>query len=80
LGRGVRPAKLLQEALEAADRGPLGDQHVRPANAEQVVDVLEWFNSASGHVPRLTQSLQGFEQTVELSGQGQNFPVLPLGD
>jgi WD40 repeat protein len=77
LGHGVLSYVLLA-GLGAVDRGPLADQAIRPGNAEQVVDVLEWFSYATGQVPRLTKRYFGREQDVQFSNEGRNFPILPL--
>jgi WD40 repeat protein len=77
LGHGVLSYALLA-GLNAVDRGPLQEEWVRPGGDEGVVDVLEWFAFAAGHVPRLTKELCGQEQNVHTAGRGGNFPVLPL--
>jgi hypothetical protein len=79
LGHGVLSYALLA-GLKAVDRGPLVGRYVRPANPEQVVDVMEWITFAAGQVPRLTESLYGEAQDVQYSIQGQSFPVLPLSN
>lgn len=70
----------LLAGLNAAEGGPLADQAIQPASSDHVVDVLEWFNYASGHVPRLTQRYLGRSQDIQLSAEGTGFPVLPLFD
>jgi hypothetical protein len=78
LGHGVLSYSLLA-GLKAVDAGPPKGQSAQ-AGAEGVVDVLEWFNYAAGRVPRLTESLFGTPQDVQIGTQGANFPVLPLDD
>ena len=56
----------------------LVDTHICPGNAEQVVDVTEWFSFTASQVPRNTEKLHGAPQDLATSAQGQNFPVLPL--
>ena len=70
----------LLAGLKAVKAGPLERIAVQPSNPNQVVDVLEWFSFASGHVPRLTRQFSGQEQSVHMAGRGTSFPVLPLGD
>lgn len=77
LGHGVLTYALLA-GMRAVDRGPLERNWVQPQNPQQVVDVLDWFSFASGHVPRLTQEFCGAEQSVHTAGRGSSFPVLPL--
>jgi len=79
LEHGVLTYSLLA-GLKAVDRGPLTESWVRPDNPEQVVGVLEWFNFATGQVPRLTKQYLGEAQDVKMSGEGTSFPVLPLGE
>jgi WD40 repeat protein len=79
LEHGVLTYSLLA-GLRAVDHGPLADKWVQPDNAEQVVGVLEWFNFATGQVPRLTKQYTGQAQDVQMSGEGTSFPVLPLGE
>ena len=78
LGHGVLTYTLLA-ALRAAPPGPLDEKYLHASNVRGQVDVLEWFSFASGHVPRLTQRYLGRPQYVQTSGQGQSFPVLPIG-
>ena len=68
----------LLAGLKAVGRGPLERLSVQPSNPNQVVDVLEWFSFASGHVPRLTRQFCNAEQNVHMAGRGGSFPVLPL--
>lgn len=77
LGHGVLSYALLA-GLKAVDAGPLADKHAQPSGPDRVVDVLEWFTFAAGHVPRLTEKLYGAAQDVQISTQGRSFPVLPL--
>jgi hypothetical protein len=77
LKHGILSYALLA-GLKAIDDGPLAGQPIRAANQDQVVDVLEWFSYASGHVPRLSKRFTGQHQTVEMHGRGEAFPVLPL--
>jgi uncharacterized caspase-like protein len=79
LGHGVLTYALLA-GLRATDGGPLEGQSVRPDSADQVASVLEWFNFASGQVPRLMKRYFGHEQDVQMSSQGSSFPVLPVED
>jgi hypothetical protein len=79
LGHGVLTYALLA-GLRAVDRGPLERLAAQPSSPDQVIDVLEWFSYASGHVPRLTKELCGQEQSVQMGGRGSSFPVLPLGE
>lgn len=79
LGHGVLTYALLA-GLKAVDAGPLERISIQPSNPNQVIDVLEWFSFASGHVPRLTEELCGQEQSVHMAGRGSSFPVLPLGE
>jgi hypothetical protein len=77
LNHGVLSYVLLA-ALQEAEGGPLEGQAIKPNNPERVIDVLEWFGYASVHVPRLTKQYFGRAQDVQSSGQGNNFPVLPM--
>ncbi len=77
LGHGVLTYSLLA-AAGAVDRGPLLDKPAETANADGVLDVLEWFGYASGAVPRLMKQYFGSEQQVRLSGSGVAFPVLSI--
>jgi hypothetical protein len=79
LGHGVLTYALLA-GLKAVKKGPLERTAVQPSNPNQVVDVLEWFSFASGHVPRLTRRFSGREQSVHMAGRGSSFPVLPLNE
>ena len=79
LGHGVLSYALLA-GLKAVEGGPLEDRHVQPGNPERVVDVMDWFSFAAGHVPRLTERLYGVSQDVQMSTQGTSFPVLPLDE
>ena len=79
LEHGVLTYALLA-GLKAVKAGPLERIAVQPSNPNQVVDVLEWFSFASGHVPRLTREFSGLEQSVHMAGRGSSFPVLPLSD
>jgi hypothetical protein len=79
LGHGVLSYTLLA-GLGAVQQGPLKEQVIRPDNPERVASVLEWFNFASGQVPRLSKRYLGREQDVQMSSQGQSFPVLPVED
>jgi hypothetical protein len=79
LGHGVLSYALLA-ALKGVKSGPLEGKSVQPTGTDRVVDVLEWFSFASGHVPRLTEKYHGAAQDVQTSTQGQSFPVLPLDD
>jgi len=77
LHHGVLTYALLA-ALKAVDRGPLDRTAAQPNSPNGVLDVLEWFSFASGHVPRLTREFCGQEQSVHTAGSGSSFPVLPL--
>ncbi len=77
LGHGVLSYTLLA-GLGGVNEGPLAGQRIRPTNPDQVVDVLEWFSYAAGHVPRLSERYFGVGQSVQTSTQGSSFPVLPL--
>jgi WD40 repeat protein len=77
LGHGVLTYSLLA-GMKAVDAGPLADKWVHTEGTEPVVGVLDWFNFASGQVPRLTQQFTGQAQDVKMSGEGTSFPVLPL--
>jgi WD40 repeat protein len=77
LKHGILSYALLA-GLKAIEQGPLAGQHIQTTNPDQVVDVLEWFSYASGHVPRLSKKFTGQDQTVEMHGRGEAFPVLPL--
>ena len=77
LGHGILTYTLLA-GLKAVDKGPLLDHWVRPDNPEQVVGVQEWFNFASGQVPRLYQRYLGQPQDAQMNAQGEGFPLLPL--
>jgi len=79
LEHGILTYALLA-GLKAVKAGPLERIAVQPSSPNQVVDVLEWFSFASGHVPRLTRQFSGVEQSVHMAGRGSSFPVLPLGD
>jgi Tol biopolymer transport system component len=79
LGHGVLSYALLA-GLGAVQEGPLKDQAIRPDSPERVASVLEWFSFASGQVPRLSKRYLGREQDVQMSSQGQSFPVLPVED
>ncbi len=79
LKHGILSYTLLA-GLKAVDSGPLEGKAISPGNREGVVDVMEWFSFASGHVPRLTEGLFGISQDVLTSTQGQSFPILPLAD
>ncbi|HTU21745.1 MAG TPA: caspase family protein [Gemmataceae bacterium] len=79
LGHGVLSYALLA-GLNAVAAGPLKERSIHPGNAERVASVLEWFNFASGQVPRLTKRYFGREQDVQMSSQGNSFPVLPVED
>jgi hypothetical protein len=79
LGHGVLSYALLA-GLKSGHTGPLERKWVQPSGPEQVVEVLEWFSFAAGHVPRLTRQLCGQEQNVHTAGKGSSFPVLPLTD
>jgi uncharacterized caspase-like protein len=77
LGHGVLTYALLA-GLRAVDRGPLQDDSIRPANPDQVTDVLEWFAFAAKYVPILTKKYLGREQDIYSKTQGVSFPVLPV--
>jgi uncharacterized caspase-like protein len=77
LGHGVLSYALLA-GLKAVPSGPLERTWAQPSGPEQVVDVLQWFGFAAGHVPRLTREFCGQEQNVHTAGRGASFPVLPL--
>jgi WD40 repeat protein len=77
LGHGVLTYTLLA-GLKAVDGGPLEGKGLQPTGRNQVVEVVEWFSYANGHVGRLTKEYCGQEQNVQMSVQGQSFPVLPL--
>jgi len=77
LRHGVLSYALLA-GLRAVPSGPLERIAVQPSSPNQVVDVLEWFSFAAGHVPRLTKEFCGEEQSVHTAGRGASFPVLPL--
>jgi WD40 repeat protein len=77
LGHGVLSYALLA-GMKAVDTGPLKDEAIHPGNPERVASVLEWFNFASGQVPRLTKKYFGREQDVQSGGQGNSFPLLPV--
>jgi WD40 repeat protein len=77
LGHGVLSYALLA-GLKAVRKGPLEDKGIQPSGSGGVVDVLEWFAFAAGHVPRLTKEFCGQEQNVHTAGRGGSFPVLPL--
>lgn len=79
LGHGILTYTLLA-GLKAVHRGPLERLAVQPSGPNQMVDVLEWFSFASGHVARLTKRYCGQEQNVHMAGRGGSFPVLPLVD
>lgn len=75
LGHGVLTYTLLA-ALRAVDRGPLHGQGITPSDSQGSADVLEWFNFATDHVPRLTRRFLGKEQDVQTAGQGTAFLLL----
>jgi uncharacterized caspase-like protein len=77
LGHGILSYALLA-GLQGVEGGPLEGQHVEPSNPDRVVDVMEWFAFAAGHVPRLTEKYYGIAQDVQTSTVGMSFPVLPL--
>ncbi len=77
LGHGVLTYTLLA-GLKAVEGGPLEGKSLQPTGKAQVVEVVEWFSYANGHVARLTKEYCGQEQNVQMSVQGQSFPVLPL--
>jgi hypothetical protein len=77
LGHGVLTYTLLA-GLKAVEGGPLEGKGLQPTGKAQVVEVVEWFSYANGHVGRLTKEYCGQEQNVQMSVQGQSFPVLPL--
>jgi WD40 repeat protein len=77
LGHGVLTYTLLA-GMKAVDGGPLERKWLEPSGKEQVVDVLEWFSYAEGHVRRLTKEYCGQEQNVHMGLRGSSFPVLPL--
>ncbi len=77
LGHGVLTYTLLA-AMKAVDGGPRERKWLEPAGKEQMVDVLEWFSYAEGHVRRLTKEYCGQEQNVHMGMRGSSFPVLPI--
>ena len=79
LGHGVLSYALLA-GLKAVEGGPLDGMYIHPNNPERVVDVMDWFSFAAGHVPRLTEGIYGISQDVQMSTQGTSFPVLPLDE
>ena len=76
LGHGVLSYALLA-ALGAVEGGPLEQQPLKSLDGN-VVGVREWFSYAQDKVPQLTKVYFGQEQLVGFSGQGNNFPVLPV--
>jgi uncharacterized caspase-like protein len=70
----------LLAALHAVPPGPLEGKSLHAANSRGQAEVLDWFSFAAGHVPRLTKHFLGQEQTVQVSGQGRSFNVLPAGE
>ena len=79
LGHGVLSYALLA-GLKGVEGGPLERVSVQPSNPNQVVEVMEWFGFAAGHVGRLTREYCGQEQNVHTTSRGASFPVLPLHD
>jgi WD40 repeat protein len=79
LGHGVLTYALLA-GLNAVDGGPLLGKSVKPGQTDAVADVLEWFTFASDRVPELTRKYYGRDQDVQMSSQGNNFPILPVRD
>jgi WD40 repeat protein len=79
LGHGVLSYSLLA-GLKAVDSGPLAGKHVQPNSPDRVVDVLEGVMFADGQGRRLTGSLHGAAQDVQLSKQGSSFPLLPVDE
>jgi WD40 repeat protein len=77
LGHGVLTYALLA-GLGAVREGPLAGEAMQVEGKERVASVLEWFNFASGQVPRLTRKYFGREQDVQMGGQGSSFPILPI--
>jgi len=60
------------------DDGPLRYRPLSASNPGQIADVLEWISYASGYVPRLTKKYFGRDQSIQQSGHGTSFPVLPV--
>ncbi|MBI1902428.1 MAG: caspase family protein [Planctomycetia bacterium] len=71
---------VLLAGMRAAQGGPLEGKWLVPSRSELVVDAVEWFTYAEGHVPRLTKEYCGQEQNVEVGRKGRSFPVLPVTD
>jgi uncharacterized caspase-like protein len=78
LRHGVLTYALLAALKGVPPGGPLENLTLQPTSAVGMVDVLEWFSYAAGHVPRLTKQYLQQEQDVQTSGQGASFPVLPV--
>jgi len=77
LKHGVLSYALLA-GLKAVDAGPLERTWVQPTNPNQVVDAMEWFTFAHGHVRWLTKQHCRQEQHVHSTTHGAGFAVLPL--
>ena len=77
LGHGILTYALLA-GLRAVDRGPLVQKSIIPSNADEVVDVYEWFSYAAGNVPRLTEKYFHAKQNVSVNSSDNVFPLLPL--
>ncbi len=78
LGHGLLTYALLA-GVGAVKQGPLTGQTAADAG-QRTVEVRDWFSFAQEKVPLLTRLYLGEEQFVGFSGQGQSFPVLPLGN
>jgi uncharacterized caspase-like protein len=79
LGHGLLSYALLA-GLRSVEGGPLEERGVQPSNAEDVADVLEWFNFAAGQAPGLSRRYFGREQDIHMATSGNSFPLLPLRD
>jgi len=76
IGHGVLTYALLAGLRAVPLGGPLEGLSVQPNGPDGVVDVLEWFSFASGHVPRLTKRYLHQMQEVQTGAQGTSFPLL----
>jgi WD40 repeat protein/uncharacterized caspase-like protein len=77
LGHGVLTYALLAGVRAVPPGGPLEGLSVQPNGPEGMVDVLDWFSFASGHVPHLTKQYLHQVQEVQTTAQGTSFSLLP---
>jgi len=75
LGHGVLTYALLAGA-NALDSGPLEDVAVRIRPREKSLDLVDWFQYASFHIPQMAEEFLGEPQSVERSTQTGRFPIL----